>query len=110
MDELVYNMLVEMRDLLTLLAEPQIAVRDAKQRESLRKLVGKSEKAKRAVVLMDGTRKQKDISDQVPIAKGQLSELVKALLEAKLCAETATGPKLVITIGPNFLEDGEEVK
>lgn len=79
-----HELLVEIRDLLRLIAEPQLAERDRKWRDELRRIAGKSEKNVKAVMLMNGSRSQSSIAKEVPIDMGQLSKLVKALREAKL--------------------------
>jgi hypothetical protein len=97
--------LTEMRDLLRILAEPAIAERDKKLRETLRNLVGsgKGNKAK-AVLLMDGTRTQAKIVEECGIHKGQLSELVKTLRDATLLRDDPKQPRLMISIPPTFFE------
>jgi len=78
------KVLCEIRDLLLLMAEPQIAQRDKAMREQLRKIAGRSEKNIKAISLMDGSRNQAAIVKEVPIDFGQLSKLVKNLAAAKL--------------------------
>ena len=51
------RVLVEMRDLLRLIAEPAIAQRDKKLREALRDIAGSATgKKAKAILLMDGAR------------------------------------------------------
>jgi hypothetical protein len=96
----------ELRDLVRLLAEPEIAERDKKLRAELRRLVGKSPKKTRAVFLMDGKRKQADIQRESGINQGDLSILVKQLKAANLITADAKQPELTISIPSNFFEDG----
>jgi hypothetical protein len=94
----------EIRDLLRLIAEPQIAARDEKQRTELLRIVGRSGPKKQSVLLMDGSRSQADICAQSGIAKGNLSVLVKQLREADLVRGEAKNPILTISIPPNFFD------
>jgi DNA-binding MarR family transcriptional regulator len=96
----------ELRDLVRLLAEPAIAERDKKLRAELRRLVGRSPKKSKAVLLMDGKRKQADIKREGGINQGDLSTLVKQLKAASLITADAKQPKLTISITSNFFEDG----
>jgi hypothetical protein len=50
------ELLIEIRDLLQVMAEPALAKRDAKLRSSLRTAVGSSGKKAKAALLMDGSR------------------------------------------------------
>jgi hypothetical protein len=95
---------LEIRDLLHLLAEPAIAGRDSKMRAELRRIVGSSGRAGKAVQSMDGTHTQADIHKQVGIHKGQLSAIVKQLKDGGLLAGDGKQPKLAIPIPANFFE------
>lgn len=99
------EVLCEIRDLLLVLAEPQLAERDRVRREQLRKIAGKGEKNIKAVLLMDGTRKQSAIAKEAPIDIGQLSKLVKNLSEAKLL-KPGQNPALVIPVSPSVFTEG----
>lgn len=98
------SVLAEMRDLLRLIAEPAIAERDKKHREALGIIGGKatSKKAK-AILLMDGTRTQADITKACGINQGDLSSLVKKLKTTELLTDDPK-PRLVISIPANFFE------
>jgi hypothetical protein len=97
--------LVEMRDLLRLMAEPAIAERDKKLREALREIVGSAKgKKATAIYLMNGTRTQATIVQECGIHKGQLSELVKSLREAGLLNGDPKQPRLTISVPSNFFE------
>jgi hypothetical protein len=99
------ELLREMRDLLRLIAEPAIAERDAKLRDELRRIVGRSSPRAKSAQLMDGNRSQRDIHRETAINEGDLSVFVKKLKDAKLL--TGDGkPKLTISIPPTFF-DGE---
>ena len=68
------HVLAEMRDLLRLIAEPAIAQRDKKLRESLRDIAGSAAGMKaKAILLMDGTRTQKMITNECGIVAHPLS-------------------------------------
>lgn len=103
------DVLIEMRDLLRLMAEPAIAQRDKKIREALRDLGGAatSKKAK-AILLMDGSKNQATITKECGIDKGQLSVLVKKLAAAELTIGDPKQPRLAISIPPTFFEQGGE--
>jgi len=100
------ELLTEIRDLLQIIAEPQIAERDRRLRDSLRTAVGRSANGQKAVLLMDGSRKQADIVKEGGIGKGQLSPLVKTLAEMKLISNNDGKPRLLIPIPANFFENG----
>jgi hypothetical protein len=90
------------RKLLELIAEPEIAKRDARLREALTRLVGASDTLQRAVLLMNGSRTQTQISQETGAHKGNLSTLVGKLESAGLLADGKKLPKLAITVPANF--------
>ena len=94
----------EIRALLRLMAEPQIAARDHKLRDELVKIVGKSVPKQKAVLLMDGSHTKSAINQKTKINKGQLSTLVKQLGTKKLLGENGKMPKLAISITTTFFE------
>jgi hypothetical protein len=103
--------LTEMRDLMRLLAEPAIAQRDKKYRGELRAIAGSATgKKAKAIVLMDGTRKQAAIVNECGINAGDLSVLVKKLSAASLLVGDPKQPKLAISIPVNFFEMGEDAE
>jgi DNA-binding MarR family transcriptional regulator len=95
----------EIRDLLRLLAEPAIALRDEKHRAGVRQLVGKSPLKRKAVLLMDGSQTQIEIKRATGVDQGDLSKLVKALREVGLL-DQGDKPKLLITLPSNFFDEG----
>lgn len=97
----------KIHDLLELLAEDKIAERDAKQRGTLREIVGASVPMRRSVLLMDGSRTQKDIRTETSANQGHLSTLVGRLRTAKLLVGDTTTPKLAISIPPTFFDRDE---
>src|SRR2546425_1009176 len=100
------ELLREMRDLLLVMAEPALAKRDERLKESLRQIVGRSKPKAKAVLLMDGSRTQKAIGRQSGLDIGNLSRCVKALREASLISkDEKQNPKLVISIPPNFFDE-----
>ena len=98
----------EIRDLLRVMAEPAMAEHDKRARTELRRLVGASPKRAKAVHLMDGTRAQAAIQKETGINKGDLSVLVKLLMEGNLLAGDKKHPNLAIKIPKNFFEAGAE--
>lgn len=99
------HVLAEMRDLLRLLAEPAIAERDKRLREELRNLGGiATGKKAKAILLMDGTKTQAEITKTCGVHKGDLSGLVKKLNSAGLLSDDLKQPKIVIPIPANFFE------
>jgi hypothetical protein len=90
--------------LLELLAEEKIAQRDAKQRESLRQLVGTSPPKQKSVFLMDGANTQAQIRKMTGVNQGHLSTMVGKMRKAKLLAGDTKTPRLVISIPRNFFE------
>jgi hypothetical protein len=101
------ELLTEIRDLLHVMAEPELAKRDAKIRSSLRTVVGNSEKKAKAVQLMDGTRSQATIVKESGIDQGYLSRLIKALAVATVISADEKHPKLLVRVPSNFF-DGDE--
>lgn len=97
------ELLREIRDLLLVMAEPELAKRDEKRRADLKAIVGKSKAKTKAALLMDGSRGQAAIKREAGIDPGELSRFVKALREASLI-EKQDNPKLVIRIQPNFFD------
>lgn len=97
------EILQKMLEMLTLIAEPQIALRDVKLRASLREIVGKSPSKRKAIFQMDGTRSQKEISHAIGIDQGDLSKLVKALRANSLISQ-GDNPWLTIPLPGNFFE------
>jgi DNA-binding MarR family transcriptional regulator len=106
MNETELEVLGEIRDLLMLMAEPQLAERDKLRREQLRRIAGKSEKNIKAVLLMDGTKNQSAIAKEVPVDIGQLSKLVKALNEAKLL-KPSQNPAVVIPVSESVFKEAK---
>ena len=102
------ELLREMRNLLLVVAEPELAKRDAKPRAALREIVGKSKPKAKAVLLMDGTRNQTAIRNESGLDAGALSRCVKAMREASLLNNGDQNPKLVIPIPPNFFDSTED--
>jgi hypothetical protein len=94
----------EIRDLVRLMAEPAIAARDQKFRTELRRIVGNSSPKAKAVLLMDGSRSQRDIHRATGTNIGHLSTLVKQLKTSKLLSGDGKQPKLAIVIPANFFE------
>lgn len=99
------EILREIRDLLRLIAEPALAKRDERFRESLQELVGKSLQKATATVLMDGTRSQGDITKAAGIDRGNLSRLVTALRKEKLIGPDEKRPMLLFSMPPNFIDN-----
>jgi hypothetical protein len=98
------EILLEIRDLLRLIAEPALAKRDARLRTSLQQVIGKSKQKAEAVALMDGTRSQAAIRKDCGIDDGNLSRLVKALRKAELIGPDDKHPNLVFP-APSNLRD-----
>jgi hypothetical protein len=105
--EEVLAALQEIRDLVRVIAEPAIAERDRKLRTELRRVVGKSVAAGKAILLMDGTRSQREIHRQTGLNEGNLSTLVKKLNQAELLADGGKKPRLIVYIPLNFFESRE---
>jgi DNA-binding MarR family transcriptional regulator len=93
----------EIRALLRLMAEPAIAQRDQKLRAELKAIVGSSETKSRAVLLMDGTRTQRQIHSETGMNQGNLSTLVKQLKNSGLLSDHSN-PTLAIAIPSNFFD------
>lgn len=101
------DLLREMRDLLLVIAEPALAKRDERLRSVLKESV-KGKVSAKAVLLMDGSRTQKQISQESGINEGNLSRLVKALRANGLLAAQDQKPKLALSVPPTFFEQLEK--
>jgi hypothetical protein len=103
--EQMLSVLAEMRDLLRLIAEPAIAERDKKLREVLCVIGGNAtSKRAKAILLLDGTRTQADVTKDCGISQSDLSGLVKKLKAAELLKGDPKQPHLAISIPANFFE------
>ncbi len=103
------RVLIEMRDLLRLMAEPAIAERDKKRRIAVRAIAGNaSGKKAKAILLMDGTRTRQAIISTSGIDQGDLSALIKKLSASNLLTGEPKLPQLAISIPSNFFELGGE--
>jgi hypothetical protein len=103
-EEELLSAICEIRDLLRLIAEPQIAARDKKQRDEVARIVGFGDAKRKAVLAMDGRRTQTEIHKQTGIHAGNLSTLVKQLGKGGLLSGDPKKPKLAISIPANFFE------
>lgn len=106
-DEML-SLVRRIHDLLELMAEDKLAQRDAKQRTSLREIVGSGAAKQRAVFLMDGSRTQADIVRATSVNQGHLSVMIANLHKAKLLTDDPKKPKLAISIPANFFEFHEQ--
>ena len=104
------ELLREIRDLLRLMAEPDLAKREARLRVTLQQIIGTSKQKAEAVILMNGSRSQTDIRKDCKIDDGNLSRLVKVLRAAELIGPDDKHPKLVFPTPSNLLELVEKDK
>jgi len=107
MSEDLTELVRKIHGLLELLAEEKIAQRDAKQRDSLRQLVGTSPTKQKSVFLMDGVNTQAQIRKATGVNQGHLSTMVGKMHKAKLLEGDTKIPKLVISIPAHFFETHE---
>jgi hypothetical protein len=103
-DSEILAALHEIRDLVRLIAEPQIAARDKKLRDELIGIVGEGAAKRKAVLAMDGSRTQMEIHRQTGMNAGNLSTLVKKLSKAQLLTGDMKQPKLAFPIPSNFFD------
>jgi hypothetical protein len=104
-DSEILAALNEIRDLVRLIAEPQIAARDKKLREELLRIVGNGTAKRKAVLAMDGNRTQMEIHKQTGMNLGNLCTLVKKLGKAELLSGDSKEPKLAFPIPSNFFDN-----
>lgn len=104
-DTEIIHILRKIHDLLELLAEEKVAQRDAKKRATLREVAGVSIPMRKSILLMDGTRSQKDIRELTSANQGNLSTLVGKLQKAGLLVPDVKLPKLSISIPATFFDD-----
>ena len=103
--EQIQGAICEIRDLLRIIAEPQIAARDEKLRNELAHIVGKSVSKQKSIFLMDGNHTQSSIRHQTGVNQGHLSTLVKHLGQSDLLTGDPKKPKLAIVVPPNFFDN-----
>jgi hypothetical protein len=106
----IIDTLRKIQGLLELLAEDKIAQRDAKHRDELRTIVGNSVPKQKSVLLMDGTRTQKQIREVTSANQGHLSAMVGRLQKAGLLKGDTLNPHLAISIPASFFEEGKNAK
>jgi hypothetical protein len=99
------QLLREMRDLLRVIAEPQLAARDKRLRSALLEVVGDSARRAKAVSLMDGSRSQAELYKESGMDQGGLSRLVKALRAKELIKGDEKRPELAFSVPPNFFDN-----
>ena len=100
------NLLREIRDLLRLMAEPQLAERDRKGREAILAIVGRSEKRQKAVLLVDGIRTRAQIQKELGWDDGNMSRLFSALKDAGVCDVQNGIPTLRVSISAAMFNGG----
>jgi hypothetical protein len=98
------TVVLEIRDLLQLIAEPQIAAWDQKLRDELLRVVGGSAAKMKAVLAIDGSRTQLEIHKQTGMHQGNLSTMVKQLGKSQLLSGDPKKPKIAISIPANFFD------
>jgi DNA-binding MarR family transcriptional regulator len=98
------EVLLEIRDLLQVMAEPALAKRDESFRTAIRLLAGKSEAKCKAVMLMDGMRSQSAIAKESGMDSGNLSRLIKSLSAQTLIASDEKHPRLRFKLPVNFFD------
>jgi hypothetical protein len=97
------ELLIEIHDLLQVMAEPALAARDAKLRSSLRTVVGGSARKAKAVQLMDSLHSPPEIAKEAGIDSGNLSRLLNGLASEQLISDKKH-PKLLVKIPPTFFD------
>jgi hypothetical protein len=102
------QLLREMRDLLRVIAEPQLAARDKRLRSALREVVGDSTRRAKAALLMDGSRSQAELSKGSGMDQGGLSRFVKGLRAKELIKGDEKLPELALSVPPNFFDNAEK--
>jgi uncharacterized membrane protein len=100
------KLLSEIRDFLQVIAEPALAKRDERLRQALKEIVGKSPQRAKAIQLMDGSKTQAAIRDEIGWDKGNVSRFVKALREVGLVkGDDKIG--LTISVPANFFDNSK---
>lgn len=98
------ELLMEIRDLLKVMAEPALIKQDEKFKQAVQAVAGKSRKSGAAILLMDGSRTQAAISKQASIDPSQLNRLVKTLEANSLIGVDEKYPKLRVKLSPSFFD------
>ena len=102
------QLLREIRDLLRVIAEPQLAARDKRFRSALLEVVGGSAGRAKAVLLMDGSRSRAELCKESGMDQGGLSRLVKALKAKELIKGDEKRPELALSVPPTFFDNAEK--
>lgn len=102
-----HAILVEIRDLLLVLAEPALAKRDERIRAAIRAVAGRSNAKRSAVLLMDGSRTKAAIAKESRVDPGDLTRLVQALAAEGALAAGDRHPTLRIQLPRDFFEREE---
>lgn len=92
------RLLEEIRDLLKLMATPQLMERIRDDRTLIRQQVGKSSKRRAAVLLIDGIRTRAQVQRDAKIDQGDLSRLITALKRAEVVNEEEGVPTLRVEV------------
>lgn len=106
MGNAVESLLVEIRDLLKVMAGPELAKRDAHKLTKLRAIAGSGAKKRAAILKMDGTRTRKQIIDEAEIGKSLLSDLISELKASDLVEEQNSTPVIRCVVTEALLSEG----
>ena len=100
----ITHLLREIRDLLSVIAGPQLAIRDQKARGEIVQIVGRSARRRKAILLMDGRRRRVDIQQSTGIDSGELSRFLTALKDAGVCNEENGTPRLLVHVDAGLFD------
>ncbi len=103
MSDQLLTAVLEIKEMLKLIAEPHLAQRDQKRRTALIGIVGKSAWKRQMVPLLDGTKTQVELRKIIKADQGDLSKFIKFLKEAELLRE-GEKPHLNLDLPANFFE------
>ena len=98
---------LEIKELLKLIAEPQLAQRDEKNRSLLRATVGKSLWKQKVIPHLDGTKTQTDIRNVVKVDRSDLAKFIRALRATDLLVGSEK-PHLNIDIPATFFQEEKD--
>lgn len=93
--EEILTMLRDIREFLYVLAEPRLAERQRESVDTVKQIIGRSEKRLMAAQLMDGSMTRSEILKRTALDAGDFSRMMKALVEARAATEDESKPKLV---------------
>jgi phosphoenolpyruvate-protein kinase (PTS system EI component) len=107
-DSEVIELLRDIKSLLEVLAEPKLQEREKSARDILRRIAGRSEPKRAALLLMNGQLTRQEIIKSTQIDPAEMTRLTKAVLAEGLLTEKAGKPAVLVRSLNSLFVDGKE--